>query len=296
MTKNHLILLSIGSALGSMLPTHAAARSCVDNFTQSDQKSQTFLETRGDANKALVTLARMISSEGFLGLTVNKDVGIVSAYQENKGKKSALSAAISEAGPGKLKVEASFLLAPGLRVPPAAMRDHLCKLVESTLSGEEQKRVASDTSNSILLKGGSSDMRLESVVGQHRKAGFGPVLLFFMDFSGSTASVRTSNSRPVLSVPAKDDPAKSFFVVKLDPLKDNAGSMRTLKIGSAGTIIRAAATGKMDLAPDRNWARAFSTMAESDGRWAISILQDLPPGEYGLWDAANGSLSPFGVD
>lgn len=279
---------------------YAAGRACVENFSESNQnnqKFQSFINVNSDANKALVALARSISSNGFLGLTVNKDIGVVSAYQENNGKKSPISGSVIELSPGKLKVETSLVLATGLRATRAAVLETMCGMLESTMSEDERTNLAADTSHSVLLKGAGVEQKLGVKVGTFRAAGAFFVVLFYMDFAGNVATERTKERKPVLSVPTKDDPAKSYFLVKLTSDSASGGS-RSLKIGSAGSTLSVAVTGKTGdiLVPDADWTRPFEAKLEGEGRWTLVPSKQLEPGEYGLWDSQNGALSEFGVD
>lgn len=279
---------------------HAAGRACVENFSESNQNNQrfqSFINVNGDSNKALVALARSISGNGFLGLTVNKDIGVISAYQEDNGKKSPISGSVIELSPGKLRVETSLSLATGLRATKAAVLEAMCRLLESTMSEDERTNLASDASHSVLLKGAGVEQKLGIKVGTFRHAGAFFVILLYMDFSGNVAAERTKERKPVLSVPTKEDPSKFHYLVKLTSDSASAGA-RSMKIGSAGSLISMAVTGKTGdiLVPDADWTRPFEAKLEGEGRWTLIPTQPLEPGEYGLWDSQNGGLSEFGVD
>ena len=110
--------------LGVVPPTFAAGRACVDNFAQSNQTSQkfqSFVEITSDSNKALIALGRAFAADGFLGVSANKDLGIVSGYFETNLKKSTVNGTVTEAPAGKVKVELAIQLNQDLRASNAAM-------------------------------------------------------------------------------------------------------------------------------------------------------------------------------
>lgn len=179
------------------------------------------------------------------------------------------------------------------RAPVASMRDYLCKVAESVLS-ESEKAASGTGAPSISLRAGAEEVPLPVVAGQFRQAGGGPVLLLFFDFEGARAEARTGDRRPSLLVRAQHDPAKSYVLVRCDA--DQADDRRSVKAGSAGTLLKMGVTGKGDLKPDKDWTRPFSTTAEGEGVWRVVPTSDLEPGEYGLWDVQGYGVALFGVD
>jgi hypothetical protein len=301
MTKRFCFLFLFGvmaQFVTGTLPALGAGRACVDNFSQSGQSFETFIETKGDSNKVLTVLAKKVAADGFLGMSVSKDVGIITAYQETGGaasKKSSITVTVSQLKAGKLKIETSFVMAAGLRATKAAVLGFMCDMLEATLPEDERKKLAADTSSAVVLKSDGVEKKLGVMVGTHRHISLFLVLLFYRDFPGATAEERTKDPKPVLTVPTKDDPAKSYFLVKLESDTTRNG-MRSLKILSAGSILSSATSGKGSMDPDSDWTFPFSTKLEGDGRWSVSPLNNLEPGEYGLYDAENGALSAFGID
>jgi hypothetical protein len=71
---------------------------------------------------------------------------------------------------------------------------------------------------------------------------------------------------------------------------------RSVKLGSAGQIVKVGVTGKADLKPDGDWTVPFAATPDGAGAWQIKPQKDLAPGEYGLWDVEGFALMPFGVD
>ncbi|HEX4953659.1 MAG TPA: hypothetical protein VF017_09740 [Thermoanaerobaculia bacterium] len=285
------LLLAAGSA--------QAQRACQDNFTEtgdwsSGKSFKTFVETKDTTSeKAFLAVARTIASEGFLGLTSNKEIGIVSAYQEDNGKKSPITAVVSEEGAGVVRVEATITLARGLRSPSAAMRDYLCKIVEPALSATE-KAASGPQSSGIAIRTATAEVSLPVVVGEFRKAGGGPIMVLYFDFPGAKAETRSGSRRPILLVRSQEDPARSYLLVKCDSDEDDG--RRSVKAGSAGTLLKMGFTGKGDLAPDEDWTLPFTSAPESQGLWRVVPDANLEPGEYGLWDIKGVGAALFGVD
>ena len=294
-----LVTLLTAGSLALMASAAHGQRACQESFTESGEWSsgksfQTFVVAQGTTfDQAFLTVARTVASEGFLGITSSKDVGMVSAYQEDNGKKSPITVMVSEQGTGGVKVEVTIKLAKGLRAPAAAMRDYLCKVAESVLSDSE-KAASGPGAPSISLRAGAEEVPLSVVAGQFRQAGGGPVLLLFFDFEGARAEARTGDRRPSLLVRAQHDPAKSYVLVRCDA--DEEDDRRSVKAGSAGTLLKMGVTGKGDLKPDKDWTLPFSTTAESEGVWRVVPTSDLEPGEYGLWDIQGYGVALFGID
>ncbi len=298
-TTPYLVLGLCVLSTGLAGPTAHAQRACQENFSESGEWSsgksfQTFVVANDTTyEKAFLAVARAIASEGFLGLTSSKDIGTVSAYQEDNGKKSPITAMVSEAGAGAVRVEVTIRLAKGLRSPVAAMRDYLCKITDSVLS-ESEKAASGTGAPSISLRAGASTVPLSVVGGHSRQAGGGPVLLFFFDFEGARAEVRTGDRKPSLLVRAQQDPAKNYVLVRCESDEDD--HRRSVKVGSAGTLLKIGVTGRGDLAPDKDWTLPFSTADEGEGVWRVVPNADLKPGEYGLWDVQGYGVALFGID
>jgi len=287
-------------AIGSMVLFSGALyaqRACLDNFTESGEWSsgksyKTFVEAKETTyDKAFLAVARELATGGLLGLSSNKEIGVVSAYQENSGKKSTITVIVTESTPGAFRVEATFNLAQGLRTPSAAVRDSLCSAVEPALS-ESQRTAPGSGSSGIALRVGEKDLPLSVGVGQFRKGGFGPVLVLYFDFGGARAETRSENRRPSIAVRSANDPNKAYLLVRCD----TKGDRRSIKVGSAGSLLKSGVTGGGDLAPDRDWTIPFSSVPEGRGAWRLTPISDLPAGEYGLWDIQGYGVALFGVD
>lgn len=84
-------------------------------------------------------------------------------------------------------------------------------------------------------------------------------------------------------------------MVKLET--DLEEGRRSLKMGSAGKILKLAFQGGNELPPDKDWTVPFDvTQGEAD-IWIITPISTLAPGEYGYFEVESGSLLyDFGVD
>lgn len=295
------LFIMVGLALGivatSSLPSQAA-RPCVENFTErgdwSDGKTfKSFVDVKGTtADKAYIAIGRGMTKEGLLGVAVSKDLGLVSAYQEDNGKKSPYNVTVTETDPGTLRIEWALTLAKGLRAPVGFIRDLACNMLEVTLPPGERTDTASDAS--ISLKGEGAGKPLKSVVGQFRKAGFDVFIKYYFDFSGAKSEVRVAEKHPVLLVRAKANPAKSYVLVKCD--SDKGDDKRSVKVGSFGKLLKMGFTGAGELQPDEDWIVPVTSTEVGPGLWNVVPSQELNPGEYGLWEVQGYGVALFGID
>jgi hypothetical protein len=275
----------------------AQDQACVTNFSESGswgsgKEFKTWIEIPGGNRDAVfVAVGQAVAAAGFLGLSANKDLGVVTAYQETNGKKSGVTVMVTDSGAKSLRAEASFRLAPGLRSPADAVRGELCKLVAAALPPDQR---AAATASNVLLRRGDQALPLAYEQGAQRTAGGGLAILLFMDYGGSRAEARAAGPRPILTLKGQDDPAKKFLLVKLD--SDAEEDRRSVKLGSAGQLIKVGVTGKADIKPDSDWTLPFAATADGPGAWQIKPQKDLAPGEYGLWEIEGFALIPFGVD
>lgn len=280
-----------------LTPSAEAGRACVENFSESGDRNtgknfKSFIETEGDPMLAFQSVGRAIASEGYAGINASKDLGLVSAYQETNGKRSTINTTVSESQPGRIRVDIVFQLAPGLVAPTTAVKDGLCKVLESVLSADQ--RAAAAAQSSISLRSEAGDTALVMMAGALRQSGMFPVLKIYSDIEGARSAVRTSQRQPTLVVREDEDPSKKYQLVKLDP--DESGNLRALKMMSGGKLLKAAFTGKVDYAPDADWTIEFTAQQEAPGVWRVSPTSSLEAGEYGLWDLEGMALAPFGVD
>ncbi|HQT95256.1 MAG: hypothetical protein B7Z62_08290 [Deltaproteobacteria bacterium 37-65-8] len=277
-----------------------ADRPCVTNFSESGdwgsgKKFQTWVEFAApDETAAFQAIGRFVATQGMLDLNANKDLGLITAYQDNDGKKSPFTVTFSKPTTGHVRVEVMFQLAGGLRSPAAAVRDWLCQVAEVGVPTDQRAGSGAAETSGTMLRTASGEVPLAATVGQLRKGGFGPVLVIFYDFPGAHAPTRTDNKQPSIIVRVKEDPQKGYLLVRLDSnAKDDR---RSVKMGSAGKLLKIGVTGKGDLAPDLDWTMPFTTSQESPGVWVVTPSAPLKPGEYGLWEIEGYGASLFGVN
>ena len=170
--------------------------------------------------------------------------------------------------------------------------DDICKLLGLAQSPGERSDAGSDAAISVNVERINKPLR--SVTGTFQKVGMKPFITFYFDFSGARSDVRVTERRPVLLVRSKTDPGLAYVLVKSDPNKSK--DKRSVKVGSAGKLIKAGFTGNVELEPDEDWTVPTTMTEQSPGLWRIVPAKDLKPGEYGLWDIQAYGVAFFGVD
>lgn len=287
--------LILNALTAGLLATHSyraqAARQCTEHFSEegdwsSGKTFKSYVEVQGStSDKVMVAIGRELAKDGMHGVSLNKELGIVSSYQENNGKQSTWTFSVTDTGTGSLRVEGVVHLHPGLRAPVGAARDTLCKFLESTLSQSE--RTSASAESSIALKGQPEDRPLKIVVGQLKKTGMEAFPLYYYDFGDTRAVIRTRERRPVLLVRANTDPAKLYVLARCDVDKDN--DKRSIKVKPNGVW-----SGQLQ--PDEDWTFPVKSTESQPGVWQLVPSKDLKPGEYGLWDIKGFGVALFGVD
>lgn len=280
----------------------SAGRPCVDNFSESGDWGsgkvfRSFVEfSSQEPNRALVALAQKITTEGYLGVSADKELGIVSAYQETNQKKSVISGTVTAPSEGHVRVEVSFHLAPGLRTQVKALQQTFCDYLEAAVPGEAREAMAKAgaASSGVRLAKASGAESLEWAGGTEREAGGPFAVLVFLDFAGSSAAVRTTDHRPVVLLESKGDPSGKYLLVRTEVDRDHQA--RSVKFGSAGQFLKAGVTGQADLKPDKGWVIPSELTKAEEGFWHLVPKENLAPGEYGVWDVEAASLAGFGVD
>jgi hypothetical protein len=289
----NLRILVLGGIAAVLIATPALTAQCEDNFTQSGNTYRTFVEIKGaDPDRAFVAIAQNMSS--FLGFNANKELRIISGYQETAaGRKSTHTTVFSEPKAGILRVEATFVLAKSVTAPKGAIRDILCARLALAIP-PEQRTDSKPPEMTIRLRTSAGDIGVGFAVGEYREAGVPPVLLVYNDFAEAHAKHRVQDKRPVLLVRSDENPSKGYVLVKCD--SDSTKDNRSVKLGSARTLLKAALAGGGKLAPDKDWTIATISRQEGPGIWIVTPTRDLQPGEYGLWDIDGGGVALFGVD
>lgn len=150
----------------------------------------------------------------------------------------------------------------------------------------------------VVLSGEESPAKLEGYSGTLSYRHAFVTALMFLDFPGPKATVRTRAPRPVLHIRMEADPTNRLFLVKAENRKK--ANTRSVKVGQSGF---GSITGMS--APDADWTVPVTIARESDDVWAVTPLQDLAAGEYGVFvptvvagvqAAGNAQLYGFGVD
>jgi hypothetical protein len=116
----------------------------------------------------------------------------------------------------------------------------------------------------------------------------------FINFAELTASVRTKDRRPSVTVATDKDPHKIYWLVKLDQDKDKKDVHRSLDVESPGMW-----GGVMSSAPDDDFMVKCDVVEDKPGLWKFTPVKDLKPGEYGIYigkGEQTASLYDFGVD
>lgn len=296
---SHLVATAFALLLAAVTPQRAhAARPCVENFSEVNEGNggkvfKDFIDVKGTtAEKVYSVLGRELAKAGWVGLEVNKDIGLLSGYIEVRGLKATSQVSATETEPGTLRVEIIQRLPKGMRATTAAARDGMCESLDLILPKGERADPGSDASISLKKDGGNTP--LKSVVGQFRQAGFAPFIQLYYDFAGARCDTRTTDKQPVLLVRGNTDPARMYVLVRCDADKDD--DKRSIKIGSAGKLLKAGFTGAGELAPDEDWTVPITSTEESPGLWRVAPSGVLKPGEYGLWDVKGYGVAFFGVD
>lgn len=146
---NNLICHSLGGlavclSASIAMPAFAQPRTCTDKFSSEGEAStgitcKSYIDFKGVTREnALTSICSNLAKDGMLGIEVNKDLGIVSSYQENKVKNAVVKSTqimkVIETGPGKLRVEVTIKLAPGLRLASNSASS-LCETLEAISPG-----------------------------------------------------------------------------------------------------------------------------------------------------------------
>lgn len=280
------------------LPSTAnAARSCTDNLEISGDRNtgtrySSFIEVDGELEPVFLTVGQAIAAEGFAGINASKDLGVISAYQDTNGKRSPVNATVRQAQPGRVRVELTLQLAPGLISPISSVKSVVCDILESVLSEDERAAAAAYSSLALQLAE-SEEVPLPMTGGTLRQAGMFPVVRIYSDLDGDRSAIRTSQRRPVVVVRESEDPLGKYCLVRFE--SDRSGNRRELKMMSGAKLLKAAFTGEVDYAPDEDWMIELSSTQAASGEWHLSPTSDLEPGEYGVWDFEGMAVAPFGV-
>jgi hypothetical protein len=115
---------------------------CLANFSEegsfmSGKTYKTFQEfPKMDRGKAIEKMAQTIAGDGWQGMTVNKDVGVITAVQTvsyGNGKQSPLNVVAKNLDSGAVRVEAVFATSGGVKVKTKDIQDEFCKILASAV-------------------------------------------------------------------------------------------------------------------------------------------------------------------
>jgi hypothetical protein len=130
---------------------------------------------------------------------------------------------------------------------------------------------------------------LTSMIGEPSSTYVYVTMLFWENFPGLHAGIRTTEATPSFLIATDREPRSRYYVVRLD-VNDEDGD-RSLKMGRSGAFSFKAGT-----APDSSWTFPFDAKEESQGSWRVSLKKPLKPGEYGIFVVESRELFDFGVD
>lgn len=114
-------------------------------------------------------------------------------------------------------------------------------------------------------------------------------VLLYMDYPGHRAPVRTTDTKPIILLASREPPRGIYFLVRTDP--STSKGIRSVKMGQMKPWSTMAPSH-----PDPDWAVNVQVLEESPGIWRFTPMQDLRPGEYGIWAFPYGELYDFAVD
>jgi hypothetical protein len=116
----------------------------------------------------------------------------------------------------------------------------------------------------------------------------------FVSIPEISATVRTKDRKPSVTLATDKDPHKIYWVVKLDQDKDKDDMNRSMDVESPGMW-----GGVMSSAPDDDFMVKCDITQQQGGVWKFTPVKDLKPGEYGLYvgrGEQTAGIYAFGVD
>lgn len=130
---------------------------------------------------------------------------------------------------------------------------------------------------------------LTSMIGEQSSTNVYVTVLFWENFPGVHAAVRTADKSPSFLISTDREPRSRYYIVRLD-VNDKDGD-RSLKMGKSGAF-----SFKAGSAPDTDWTFPFEAHEEKRGSWKVSLKKPLATGEYGVFVVQTRELFEFGVD
>lgn len=151
----------------------------------------------------------------------------------------------------------------------------------------------------VVLSGSNTNAKLEPQSGSIGTTYAFVTALIFADFPDLHASVRTTDTRPVVHLLLGGEPSGRVFIVKVNA--NERTNNRSVKIGKAGFASYSGITQ-----PDPDWTIPYSAQQSKPGYWTLTVNAPLSPGEYGVFvppgvmaggtSSPGGALYGFGVD
>lgn len=148
----------------------------------------------------------------------------------------------------------------------------------------------------VTLETQSGGIALTGMYGHYSMTHAFVAVLAFMNYEGTASAVRTTDARPEFLVATGKNPRGIFFVVKAEVDEDDG--VRSVKAGQMTMY-----NMQSFLKPDEDWTLAYEAEEIERGLWKLTLDEDLPPGEYGVWKAAghdatamNAYLFDFAID
>jgi len=140
-----------------------------------------------------------------------------------------------------------------------------------------------------LIDSGGKVTPLTSMIGEQSSTYVYVTMLFWENFPGLHAAIRTTEKTPSFLISTDHEPRSRYYVVRLDV--NSKDGDRSLKMGKSGAFSFKAGTS-----PDTDWTFPFDAAEEKRGTWRISLKKPLKTGEYGVFVVQTGELFEFGVD
>lgn len=275
-------------------PPAIAADTCAEHYSEKGDRANgksftSYIDVKDTSpDTVYLAIGRHLAKEGYIGIAVNKELGLVSGSKS----KWAVNVTVSPASPGTLRVEVVARLEPG-STAVTGMRGWLCDLLAQALSTTDRER--SQKAAAVVLRSPGTDLQLSVVEGLFRKTvvPFVDHMMFYYDYAGEKAEQRTSDRRPSIVVRRDGDPAKAFVLVKCET--DNG--KRTIKVKGTTNLAKQGFSTVGDLEPDEDWIISTTTIADTEpGQWRFVPSKELKHGEYALWDVQAYRVALFGVD
>lgn len=139
----------------------------------------------------------------------------------------------------------------------------------------------------VVLSTKDNDIKMLSAAGSVSATYAFVTVLIYDDFPDLHASLQINDARPTFHLRIGESPNGRVFLVKA---KSNDGPHnRSVKIGTSGF-------GRMSgmTSPDPKWVIPWNAVETSPGNWTMTLSDDLPPGDYGIYTPPRDTKSTVG--